>query len=251
MKTPHHRVARRWSVPIGAAAALCLLSAVLAGTADGSTPEGITTSSVTVSPSTVPGSSPTSLGSSPLARVAGVPRDGNGGTTTSYAVATSYDPATGKVLARKRYGPRTEGRLLRPPTPPASKDNGTGGTSTASGCVKVEIWQKRTTWLGTFAAKWGVWTDWCWDRASQVVSINDRGRDFDVAPGYSFDGVVDSAAYFYDFSTDDGHPRSAYHHHKKAGFSSPGGGALPQGHWYPKNTLDSYYNGTNQWFTSD
>jgi hypothetical protein len=239
---------RTWLVAVGAAVAV---SATLAtGSAHGSTPEGITSSSVTVSQSMVPGSSTTSLGSSPLAAAVTGKAADNTGRTTSYEVMTTYDPATEKVLARKRFGPKTEGKIIHPPAP-RSKDSGTGGTSTASGCVRVEIWQKRTTLLGAFAAKWGVWTDWCWNRATQVVSINAKGRDFDVAPCYSFDGVTDQDAYFYDFSTDDGHPRSAYHHHKKGGFSSPASGVLPGGHWYPKNTLDSYYNGTNQWFTSD
>jgi hypothetical protein len=215
----------------------------LAAAADGSTADWITTSYASVSRSVA--DPPTRAASS------SEPSDALGGTTTSWVEVTAYDQQTGEVLAHKRLGSRTEGKVLSPlHSMRAERGNGTGGTSSASGCTKVEIWQKRTTFLGAFAAKFGVWSDWCWARGGQRVTLNRRGFDMDVGPGYSWDDVQQSSGYFYDFSTNDGHPKSAYHHHKIGGFSSPGGGPIPQGHWYPKNTLDSYYNGTWQWFTS-
>lgn len=234
------RMGMRASALALAAGAAAAASLTVNSQAEGSTPSGVTTSWVTVSPSVETGSGAPS-------RLAA---DDDEGVTSSYAVATTYDVSTGQALARKRYRIGSEHRALKVPMR-TSRDDGSGGSSTTAGCVKVEVWQRRTTLLGAFAAKWGVWTDWCWDRGQQQVTVNEKGKDFDVAPGYSFDGVTDRAAYFYDYGPDDGHPKSGYHFHVKGGFSSPTGDVLPGGHWYPKNTLDSHCDGTFLWYTSD
>jgi hypothetical protein len=250
----------RHPIRLAALAAAATTLAVTAGitSANGSTAEGVTTSSATISQSEVPGSSPTSLGQSPLAKTpAGRAAAAAAavatplGTTTSYETVVSYDPATGKVLARHRYGQRFEGKRVNPYRVPVLSGHGTGGTSTAAGCNKVTITMKRTTFTGTFAAKFQVWTDWCWTRSNQVVDVNRYFREDDEAPGYHYNGLAYPPEHFYyDFSVNDGHPKSAFWHEEEGLFSGPTGD-FAGGGWSPQITLASYYNGTNQWWTSD
>jgi hypothetical protein len=257
LKNTHlHKSRRAWSIAVGAVG-LAVAFGLTQMPANGSTPEPYITSDAVASQSMVPGSSWTSLGDSPLAlppdgKAAGAGRDAedeDGGDVTSYATFVTYDPRTKQVLSRHRYGAKTEGKPLR--LPQVANDNGTGGSSSGSGCGRVTVTQKRHDSLGlSTVGTWQVWTDWCWDRSNQVVSVNATGFDHDHDNVWSYDGVVTpKESNYYDFSANDGHPRSAYHFMRIGAFHGPSF----YGHdvfWNPKNTLDSYYNGTWQWFTS-
>lgn len=220
----------------------------------------VITSGADSSQSMVAGSSPTSLGTFDQSKFtttrttsASTVEDSSQGTDVSGVTATLYNPRTGKVLAKQRYGASTEGKrlslnALRSKVPVLSA-NGTGGTSSSQGCIKVTVWQKRHTLLGFFAAKWSIWTDWCWKNSIQQVYVNRTGNGHDQASGYSFDGAGPAHRYYYDWGVDNGYPHSAYHYDQEGAFSSPGCCGA-QGHWYPKNTLDSYRDGTWAWYTS-
>lgn len=218
-----------------------------------------TTSEVSVGSSSVAGSSPTSLGNSPLSKTAAgraaargtSAEDEAAGEVTSSARAVLYDPKSGAVLARHRYGATTEGERLRAPKPPLSS-NGTGGSTSASGCIRVFVTQKLHSFSGlSVLGKWQIWTDWCWTRSNQVVAVNDKGVSQEHDQFWSYDGVKTefNENHYYDFSADNGYPRSAYLFVRVAAFSGP----AITGHdaqWTPKNSLASYYNGTWQWWTS-
>jgi hypothetical protein len=59
-------------------------------------------------------------------------------------------------------------------------------------------------------------------------------------------GVIDSEYGFYDYSTNDGHPRSAYKNWQQAKVTNIVLGATV-GTIYPVNLIRSYYNGTYVW----
>ena len=161
-----------------------------------------------------------------------------------------YDPATGVVLSRTRQNSSTEGKRLSV-FPLVSKDSGVGGSSSASGCAKFSVWQSGYSTLHTREWKFTVWTDACWVRSTQTVTWKHKGYDIWTDGNEEFLGIIQQNAWYYDFSTDDGHPRSAYHHMKQGSFKGQSKLPLiPDSHDYPKNTVDVYYNGTYTWYTS-
>src|SRR3954471_17452163 len=144
-------------------------------------------SDATVSQSMVHGSSPTSLGDSPLAQTpAGRAAAAAAAATTTtqpptgdpeYTVSTAdvvYKTAAGKVLGRHHYGAASMGKRL--PAYRVAKNAALSahaeGTSSASGCVRVTVTQTRHGSFGEVLWKFHIWTDWCWTRSNQVVDVN-------------------------------------------------------------------------------
>lgn len=98
---------------------------------------------------------------------------------------------------------------------------------------------------------WQTWTDWCWTRSNQKITRATNGSKF--IPDNDFldwSGTVDSEIGYYDYSTNDGHPRSAYKHWRQAKVANVVLGATT-GTIYPENLLRSYYNGTWVWSTKE
>jgi hypothetical protein len=253
---------KRWAVSLAVTVSTVAAGMLLTSTSHAAEPpDYYSTSSAVQTQSMVKGSSPTSLGDSPLAQTAAgkaaalattyadVPADR---VVTSSATLVLYDPRTKAVTYRHRYGAATEGRRIAFPRLPLA-DHGTGGGSSASGCGKVIITQKLHDTLGLSAiGTWKIFTDWCWTRSNQVVSIVDTGVSQDHDQTWSYDGVLTefNENHFYDFSVNDGHPRSAYLFVRQAKFHGPCLSTSFTCQWTPKNSLASYYNGTWQWWTS-
>jgi hypothetical protein len=167
----------------------------------------------------------------------------------SQMTAVYLDPKTGAVLAKRRYGAETQGRTIRPPAK-VLDDHGSGGTGSASGRVRVTITQWGYSSLGVKLWTWKVWTDWSWDRSAETVTMNDKGTIWDINDNsWEWDGVANAQNYYYDLGPNDGHPKSAYWHAAQGSFSGWHLGSI-QYHEYPRNTLSSHYNGTNEWWTS-
>lgn len=262
MTTHRFRSAVRWSLTAGLVSGVILVAATTAhatgstNKASGFSSTDVITSGDTVSRSMVAGSSPTSLGSfvppaqtKAAATTSSASDTGFDGVGHSGVIATLYSKKTGAVLAKQRFPASTEGQKLSLSGLLAPAANGSGGTSSSSGCIKVTVWQDRRTLLGFFAAKAWIWTDWCWQNNIQRVYINRTGNGHDQASGYSFDGWGAPHKYFYDWGPNNGYPKSAYHYDQEGAFTSPGCCGA-QGHWYPKQTLDSHRDGTWTWYTS-
>lgn len=220
-------------------------------------------SEATVSQSMVKGSSPTSLGQSPLAQTPAGKAAARAAATTvpgeepgQYTVSTAdvqYLSRTGKVLGTKHYGAASMGKRL--PAYRLAKHKALSahaeGTSSASGCVKVTVTQTRKGSFNEVLWKFHVWTDWCWTRSNQVVDVNGHSwytSNFDQ--NFQWVGIVQTQANYYDFSTNDGHPKSAYYHYRMGHLTNCVFKYGCLGDYYPVNYLRSYYNGTWVWDTS-
>lgn len=176
-------------------------------------------------------------------------------TTTSSMTVKYYDPRTGKTFLIKHYGQSYVGKKI--PLPRSIRNaplngHGTGGTSSALGCNKVTISQEHHGSLGETLWIWQVYIDWCWNRANQVVTVNSKDwniKDLDAA----WHGALlkkDGDNGYYDFSTNNGYPRSAFKFGAVGDFDGPNA-IVKVAHYNPHNDLRAYYNGTNQWWTSD
>lgn len=211
-------------------------------------------SDAVASQSMVVGSSPTSLGNSPLAqtaagRAATVP-DTSGDYTTSDALV-QYETPAGVVIGTKHYGPKSMGKVLPAFRKTAGRGAHSGGSSSASGCVRVTVTQTRKGAFGEVLWKFHIWTDWCWTRSNQVVDVNGKNwytSDFDST--FIWQGLVNTQVYYYDFSANDGHPKSAYYHYRMGQIENCVLHYGCIGTVYPANYLRSYYNGTWLWDTS-
>lgn len=152
----------------------------------------------------------------------------------------------------KKWGVVKGGPVTKDGRAILSKGSGSGGTSTASGCHRVTVTNRETTTLGFTAFKLVSWTDSCWNRAPQTVSVyvNDAQMQ-NVDPQYQYDSswlLWDGL--FYDYGANDGHPYSAFRFRaqKKVTNCVLKYGCL--GTYYPLNVVRSYYNGTWAWETS-
>jgi len=165
----------------------------------------------------------------------------------------------GKLVSARTYGAETEGQLMDASagtevdgggiTPMGSGD---GGTSSASGCRRVTVRNETESTLGFTTYWFNTWTRWCWNRSTQVVYDVTHGwflEDVDVVAEWQ--GIVKKELLFYDYSTNDGHPRSAFKHYRMGKFKLcvPSIGCYAT--LYPANLLRSYYNGTWVWQTWD
>lgn len=157
----------------------------------------------------------------------------------------------GQGRLMKMWG-TVKGGPVRHGKPIASKGSGSGGTSSASGCHRVTVTNKYTTTLGFTAFKLVSWTDSCWNRSPQTVSVylNDAQMQ-NVDAQYQYDSswlVWDGL--FYDYGVNDGHPQSAFRFRaqKKVTNCIVKYGCL--GTYYPMNIARSYYDGTWAWETS-
>jgi hypothetical protein len=66
-------------------------------------------------------------------------------------------------------------------------------------------------------------------------------------PTVGWEGEVNRELLFYDYGTNDGHPRSAHKHWRQGHVSQC---SAICSHKYPENLLRAYYNGTWVWETN-
>jgi hypothetical protein len=172
----------------------------------------------------------------------------------------------GALLDTETYGPETEGLLMDEPTDPTTAPgsgksgaktggvvamaSGNGGDSTASGCRRVTVNNEYETLLGFTAYYFHTWTRWCWTRSTQnVYDVTSGWTISDVDATEYWRGIVNTELGLYDYSVNDGHPRSAYKNYRQGHFENC---VIKYGcisNTYPANTLRSYYNGTWAWST--
>ncbi len=172
--------------------------------------------------------------------------------STGEALIETYSADGSKLISKARFGPETEGEALEQDSIGVAPKSGTSNVaSTASGCRRVTVVNRASTTFGQTAYKFNTWTYWCWNRATQLVnkvpvgwSISEVGGTFD------WRGLVRTELDRYDYSTNDGHPYSAFKHYRQGRFDN----CIVK--WgciyatYSANTLRSYYNGTWAWSTS-
>lgn len=168
------------------------------------------------------------------------------------AVAVETYKADGtSLVSRQTYGPETAGELLEQDRIGIVPTSGTSNlATTASGCRRVTVVNKASTWLGAAAYKFNTWTYWCWTRSTQVVSKISVGWSIsEVDSQYVWQGIVNTELDRYDYSTNDGHPYSAFKHYRQGRFENCALKFGCIGTVYPANTLRSYYDGTWAWRT--
>lgn len=127
-----------------------------------------------------------------------------------------------------------------------------GGTSSASGCLKLTVTHTAHTYLGFVAWKFANWTHWCWTRSTQrVYNVSTGWQISDVDSQYQWDGIIKGGYIhgFYDYSTNDGHPYSAYKNQRTGHFEDCVLKYGCIGNIYPTVLIRSYYNGTYAWDT--
>jgi hypothetical protein len=187
-------------------------------------------------------------------------------TFTSSITVETFEPDNKTLTSTSTYGEETQGQLMgvdgaaaATAGPATNRGNhsvspmasGSGGTSSASGCIKVTVNNVAKTVLGFTAYIFHTWTDWCWTRSTQVVyNVTHGWYISDVDPEEYWKGIVNSEFLFYDYSTNDGHPKSAYKNYMQGQFDNCILKYGCVGTTYPTNTLRSYYNGTWAWSTS-
>ena len=123
-----------------------------------------------------------------------------------------------------------------------------GGTSSASGCKLLSVMKEGKTALGFTAYQFVNQTHWCWTRSTQTVY--NVWTDWFLGKfdsNYYWRGIVKYVHGFYDYSTNDGHPRSAF---KNLRIGHIDDCLLKYGciaAIYPSVLIRSYYNGTYVW----
>lgn len=183
-------------------------------------------------------------------------------TFTSSVTVETFKPDNKTLISTATYGEETQGQLMGADAagPAASGGNphaispmgsGSGGSSSASGCIKVTVNNHANTVLGFTAYIFHTWTNWCWTRSTQVVyNVTHNWYISDVDSQEYWKGIVHTEFLFYDYSTNDGHPKSAYKNYMQGQFDNCVLKYGCIGTTYPTNTLRSYYNGTWAWSTS-
>lgn len=140
---------------------------------------------------------------------------------------------------------------IDPKLPGILYEGGKGGKTSASGCRKVTVHNKKKTALGFTAYVFHTWTNWCWNRSKHVVTGPSTGWYISDVDAYQvWHGIVSTDFEFYDYGENNGKPRSAYKHYRMGRFENC---VLKYGcisNSYPANTLRSYYNGTWAWKTA-
>jgi hypothetical protein len=165
--------------------------------------------------------------------------------TENVAITEQSWDAKGRRLPTRTYGTETEGQVLGSPTASGEVSMlSSGGTSSASGCRRIDKNVVGTGNVGSNLYTYAEWTYWCWNRSSQTISNVSTG--WSVSPGtfVGWEGTVNAEKVFYDYGTNDGHPRSAYKHYRKGHlkYNFP-----PFYNYYPELLIRSYYNGTYVW----
>jgi hypothetical protein len=123
-----------------------------------------------------------------------------------------------------------------------------GGTSRASGCTLLSVMKEGHTALGFVSYQFVNQTHWCWTRSSQIVY--DVWTDWFLGsfdPNFVWRGIVHYVHGFYDYASNDGHPRSAF---KNLRIGRVDNCVLKYGcigAYYPSVLIRSYYNGTYVW----
>jgi hypothetical protein len=123
-----------------------------------------------------------------------------------------------------------------------------GGSSRASGCTLLSVMKEGHTALGFVSYQFVNQTHWCWTRSSQTVY--DVWTDWFLGsfdPNFVWRGIVHYVHGFYDYASNDGHPRSAF---KNLRIGRVDNCVLKYGcigAYYPSVLIRSYYNGTYVW----
>lgn len=116
----------------------------------------------------------------------------------------------GELVSTKQFGSDTEGDVLggSAPTEPGTIvpfGSGSGGSSSASGCKKVTVHNKKNSYLGALMYTWDTWTEWCWTRSTQrIYNVSTGQRFYPDTTTIDWHGVIDKEKIFYDYSTNDG-----------------------------------------------
>lgn len=155
------------------------------------------------------------------------------------------------LVSKATLGSETAGAPLEQDAIGIAPKSGTSNVaSTASGCRRVTVVNRGSTWLGATAYEFKTWTYWCWTRSTQLTRKISVGWSItDVDSQYYWRGLVNTELDRYDYGTNDGHPYSAFKHYRQGRFENCVLKYGCLGVVYPANTLRSYYNGTWSWRT--
>ncbi len=128
--------------------------------------------------------------------------------------------------------------------------SGSGGFSSASGCITVTIRNEKESVLGFTLYWFNTWTEWCWSRASKRVSSVSTGYSLEDVDGVLvWQGLIVNDTRSYNWLS--GYPSSGYWHEKQGHFQN----CVPQvgcyANSYPRNILKSHSDGTWYWRTYD
>lgn len=129
-------------------------------------------------------------------------------------------------------------------------NSGTGGSSSASGCIRVTVNNEKETLLGFTSFWFHTWTSWCWNSSTKTIS--DVRTGWYLSDVYSTIGwrsmIVDTTEHYQWIQ---GHGKSGFEHEKQGHLQE----CVPQlGCWrdlYPHNRLWSHSDGTWSWETAD
>jgi len=129
-------------------------------------------------------------------------------------------------------------------------NSGTGGSSSASGCIRVTVNNEKETTLGFTMFWFHTWTSWCWDRSTKTISDVQTGwylSDVDWTRQWN-SMIVDNVRYY---QWEQGSPKSGYEHEKQGHLQGCVGSYGCLSNHYPHNRLWSHSDGTWSWETAD
>lgn len=131
----------------------------------------------------------------------------------------------------------------------ASLGSGSGGTSTASGCRRINVRNEReSTYTGSTVFWFNTFTEWCWNRSTSTITSAVTGYYLeDVHSTAIWQGIIVDNRYYYAWVS--GKSKSGYYHEKQGKFDNCVLKYGCVGSFYPRNLLRSYSNGTYSWQT--
>ena len=138
--------------------------------------------------------------------------------------------------------------IVRAPNGIALK-SGDGGSSSASGCIRITVNNEKESLLRFTLFWYHTWTSWCWNRSAKTTySIATGWSISDVDPTFEWQGNILEYGNHYSWSA--GYPESGYAHERQGHFKQCiWVGCV--GNYYPHNWLYSFSNGTYSWRTED
>lgn len=125
---------------------------------------------------------------------------------------------------------------------------GSGGSTSASGCRKAWVQNVERNLLGSIAFRYRLYINWCWNRAKKRITSAVRSQAIlDLSSQWRYRGIISKAVGYYAWGS--GYPYSGHRHYKMLAFENCvlKYGCIQEQH--PKAVIRAHSNGTWTWGT--
>lgn len=160
------------------------------------------------------------------------------------------DPVGTPLGPSVTYAPTSAGSALEVEgTATTSSDAGSGGSSSASGCRRVEVTNTlRTSVTHSVAYRYITWLRWCWNRSAGIT--DGFQYDFhlkDVAWTFYYRGNVTKTGIYYEYRR--GYSKSGFRYHRQDRVENCVFRYGCISNTYPSNVIRGHSDGTYSWWT--